>query len=120
MASIKPTITSIGSQDGSVKKFVWTLTGTDAGYPIPFSEWADRSIQFAGTWGGGTIVWEGSNDGGTTYFTLTDAQTTAISKTADALEQIVEVTEYARPRASVSVTSVVCSLVVRRQTNLRS
>jgi len=120
MATVKPVITSIGSQDGSVKKFVWTLTGTNDGSPIPFSEWADRSIQFTGTWGGGTCVWEGSNDAGTTWFTLTDAQTSAITKTADSLEQIVEVTEYARPRASVSVTSVVCSLVVRRQVGLRS
>lgn len=120
MATKNPTITNIGSQDGSVLKFEWTLTGTDDGAPMQFAEWADRSVQFVGTWGGGTVVWEGSNDGGTTWLTLTDPQTTSISKTANGLEQVVEVTEYARPRASVSVTSVVVSAVVRRQNGMRA
>ena len=120
MAVQTPTITQIGSADGSVQKFQWTLTGTDSGSPMAFAEWADRSVQMAGTWGGGTVVWEGSNDGGTTWATLSDAQAVAISKTADALEQIIEVTELARPRASVAVTSVVVSVVVRRQNNMRT
>lgn len=120
MSTVNPTITDIGGGDGSVKKFVWTLAGTDDGAPMRFSEWSDRSVQFVGTWGGGTVVWEGSNDGGTTWATLTDPQTTAISKTANALEQVIEVTELARPRASVAVTSVVVSVVVRRQNNLRT
>lgn len=118
MATVNATVTGIGRRnDGSSQKFVWTLAGTDDGAPIAFSEWADRSVAFAGTWGAGTVVWEGSNDGGTTWFTLTDAQTSAITKTANGLEQIVEVTELARPRATVAVTSVVVSLVVRRQSN---
>lgn len=120
MATVKAAVTNIGtSGDGSVKKFVWTLTGTDDGSPMPFAEWADRSVQFAGTWAAGTIVWEGSNDAGTTWFTLTDPQTVAISKTANALESVIEVTELARPRASVSVTSVVVSCVARRQNGMR-
>jgi hypothetical protein len=115
MATVNATVTDIGRGDGSVKKFVWTLAGTNDGAPIAFTEWADRSVAFAGTWGGGTVVWEGSNDAGETWFTLTDPQTTAVSKTANALEQIVEVTELARPKATVGVTSVVVSLVVRRK-----
>jgi len=39
---------------------------------------------------------------------------------APALEQIVEITELARPRASVAVTSVVISAVLRRAQPLRS
>ena len=119
MTTQNATLTNLGDQDGSVKKFTWTLTGTDDGAPIPFCEWADRSVQMSGTWAAGTVVWEGSNDG-VTYFTLTDAQAVAISKTADALKQIVEVTQWARPRATVAVTSVNINLVVRRPNPLRT
>ena len=120
MSTVNPTISQLSPYDESVLKFVWTITGTNDGAPMPFAQWSDRSVQFAGTWGGGTIVWEGSNDGGTTWFTLSDPQTTAISKTADALEQVIEVTELARPRASVGVTSVVVSVVARRQSGMRA
>lgn len=120
MATVNPTTTQLEPYDGSIMKFQWTITGTNDGAPMPWAQWADRSVQFAGTWGGGTIVWEGSNDGGTTWATLTDAQTTALSKTADAMEQVVEITELARPRATVSVTSVVVSCVARRQNPMRT
>lgn len=119
MATISPTITQLEPRDGSVLKYTWVLTGTDDGAPIPFAQWADRSVQFVGTWGGGTVVFEGSNNGGTTYATLTDAQTSAISKTADSLEQVIEMTELARPRASVGVTTVTISLIARRQQPMR-
>lgn len=118
MATRTPVITDLDPGDGSVKIFTWTLTGTDDGAPINMAQWADRSVQFVGTWGGGTVLFEGSNDG-TNYATLTDAQTSAISKTADGLEQVIELTRLARPRASVSVTSVVVSLLVRRQQPMR-
>jgi hypothetical protein len=77
---------------------VWTglLNGDDGEKLQPF-DYSDCTIQFDGTFGaGGTIVWQGSNDG-TTWFTLTDAQTTAISKTAAAIEQVAEVSLYVRP-----------------------
>lgn len=119
MATIAPTITQLEPRDGSVLKYTWVLTGTDDGAPIPAAQWADRSVQFVGTWGGGTVLLEGSNNGGTTYATLTDAQTSAISKTADALEQVVEMTELMRPRASVSVTTVTVSMVARRAQPMR-
>jgi hypothetical protein len=120
MATINPTITQLEPYDGSVLKFEWTLTGTDDGAPMPFAQWADRSVQFAGGWGGGTVVWEGSNNSATTYDTLMDAQSVALSKTANSMEQIVEISELARPRATVSVTSVVVSCVARRQNPMRT
>lgn len=120
MATKTPVITQLDPYDGSVMKFQWTLTGTDDGFPMPWAQWADRSVQFAGTWGGGTVVWQGSNDGGTTWFTLTDAQATAISMTADGMEQVVEITELARPKATVGVTSVVVSVLARRPQPMRT
>ncbi len=120
MATVAPVITQLDPKDGTVMKFTWTITGTNDGSPMPFAQWADRSVQFAGTWGAGTIQWQGSNDGGVTWAVLTDAQTVAITKTADALEQVVEITELARPVATVGVTSVVVSCVARRQNGGRN
>lgn len=123
MATTAPTITQLDPQDGSVLKYVWVLTGTNDGAPVPFAQWADRSVQIgtaADTWGGGTVVWEVSNDGGLTWFTANDAQTTAISKTANGFEQVVEISQLARPRASVSVTQVTVYAVLRRQQGMRT
>ena len=124
MAVVTPVIvTNNPPGDGSIITYSWTMvTNLDTGAPMPFAQWADRSVQMSGTWGagGGTITWEGSNDG-VTYFALSDPQTNAIAKTADALEQVVEATLWARPRVSVaSVTSVVVTLLARRQNPMRT
>ncbi len=114
MATQPPVITQLEPYDGSVMKFVWTLTGSDDGAPMQFAQWADRSIQFAGTFGAG-VVWEGSNNSGT----LNDAQGAALSTTvASGPRQIVEISELERPRAA-GVTSVVISVVARRGSAVR-
>lgn len=59
----------------------WTglLTG-DTGAPVCLADFPDKSIQVAGAAGtGGTIVMQGSNDGGTTYSTLHDQSDNALS-----------------------------------------
>lgn len=115
MSVISPTIdTKNAPGDGSVVSFSWALvTNGDTGAPMAFTQWTDRSVQLNGTFGG-TIVWEGSNDG-TNYETLTDAQGVAMSYTANALKQAVEVTLYARPRVAAGVTGVTVTCVARRQ-----
>lgn len=115
MATVTPTISTIGQQDGSLQKYEWTITATDDGAPMAAAEWADRSVQFAGNWAGGTVVFEGSNNGGITWETLNNPQGAAISQTANGLKGVVELAEMVRPRASVAVTSVKVSLVARRQ-----
>lgn len=116
MANVNPTITTIGNQDGSIKKVVWAFTGADTGLPIKFAEWADRSVHMTGTWNGATVLWEGSNDGGATYVTMDDINGNAISKTADSLEAIAAVCEMARPRCSAgAVTAVTINVILRRQ-----
>jgi hypothetical protein len=119
MATVAPVFISLPPHDGSCIRYQWTLTGTDDGAPVNMVQWADRTVQFEGAFGGGTVVFEGSNNDGTNYQVLTDAQAVAISKTASGLEQVVEITQLARPRASVGVTSVVVSMVLRRQQALR-
>lgn len=121
MANINPTITTIGNQDGSIKKVVWAFTGSDTGLPIKFAEWADRSVQMSGTWNAATVLWEGSNDGGTTYLPLTDPQGNSISKTADGIEAVTEVCELARPRVTAGTpTAVTISVILRRQQGIWS
>ena len=76
------------------------LNTTDTtGTPIYISRKTDRSVQIGGTFGGGTVTIEGSNDG-TTYFTLNDLQGSAISKTAAALEGVAEVVKWIRPKVT--------------------
>jgi hypothetical protein len=109
-----PAITDLGPD---VKKFTWALTTADpTGGPIHprFTDFADRTVYFLGTWGGATAVWEGGD--GSTYLTLTDAQTVAISKTADGIETAIEVPEYSRPRLSVvgAGATVTATCIARR------
>lgn len=123
MATVTPTVTDI-SGDGSVRKIVWALltTTNDNGSPAEWIQWADRSIQFNGTFGaGGTIKLQGSNDG-TNWFELTDPQGNAISKQAAGIEACVEITQFVRPFVSAGdgTTSLTATLVMRRAQPLRA
>ena len=89
MATRAYTITEVAG-GGHLVQWTGLLNGDD-GAPFVGAAAADRSIQFQGTFGvGGTIVFEGSNDG-SNYQSLTDPQGNAISKTAAALEAVAEV-----------------------------
>jgi uncharacterized protein YdgA (DUF945 family) len=110
--------------DGSVLVFRFTgLTTTNADTaPIPFAQWADRSVQIDGTWGtGGSASVEGSNDG-TNYFILNNAQNTAATLTANGLKQIVEVPRYARVRVTAGdgTTNLNATIVLRLANPLRT
>lgn len=97
MATITATITKV--PDGGVMDVYvvqWPAMGNgDTGTAVAMSGGSDRSVQIAGTFGGATVVLEGSNDG-TNYATLTDPQGNAISKTTAAIEAVSELTRYVR------------------------
>lgn len=108
--------------DGSVITAKWVLTNTDDGAPFFAPQWADRSAQVgitSDTFGTGTIVIEGSNDG-TTWTQLRNPQGVSLAFTAAGLNQILENTTYIRPRASAAVTSVTIILCARRATPMRT
>lgn len=113
MATVSPTITYLGG-DEQVIKAVWALTTANSdGAPLhsKFAEYADRTVYVLnGTWGGATLVWQGGD--GAYWQTLTDAQTVAISKTADFMETVVETPEFSRPNLSAvgvgAVLTVTC------------
>lgn len=117
MATITATITKV--PDGGVTDVYvvqWPAMGiADTGTAVPMSGGADRSIQFAGTFGGATVVFEGSNDG-TNYITLTDPQGNPISKSAAAIEAVSELTRYVRCSTSGgSGTAINATLVLKGQ-----
>lgn len=113
MATVSPTITYLGG-DEQVIKVTWNLTTANFdGAPLAsrYAEFADRTIYVVGgSFGTATLVWQGGD--GTNWQTLTDAQTVAISKTADFIETVVETPEFSRPLLSVvgvgAVLTVTC------------
>ena len=122
MAVIVPTVTYLGGAN-SVAKFSFTpMANGDTGTPIPWVQWADRSVQVTGTFGaGGNLRWEGSNDGGTTYAPLTDPQGNFLDFTAAKIEQVMELVELARPRVTAGdgTTALTVTLVARKADMLR-
>ena len=79
---------------------VWeALANGDAGDPVKYAEFADRSVQIIGDLGGGTLTMQGSNDptSPTNWFTLTDTLENDITKTGAASEQILQGSVWIRP-----------------------
>ena len=108
--------------DGSMVTATWLLTATDDGAPIAMAEWADKSCQvgIAGdAFAAGTILIEGSNDG-VTWTNLRAPDSTALSFTTAGLKQVLEMTAYIRPRASVAVTNVAVVIALRRNNSMRT
>lgn len=85
-----------------VARTVWTgLANGDTGQAKGDPRMADKSVQVKGTFGtGGTCDIEGSNDGGTTWHTLTDQGGNDLSLTAADTKLIAENTQLVRPNIS--------------------
>jgi hypothetical protein len=111
MATIKPSMTVIPGGKGRL--YQWVLASGDDGEPIEAVEFADRSVQVAGTFGGGAVVIEGSNDS-SAYATLTDPQGNDLSIVSAKVEMVTEVTRLIRPRVSGGAgASLTVSLLAR-------
>lgn len=128
MAVIAPVVKDISTRDGSVISVTWSaLTTTNtSGSPIPAAEWADRTIQFAGTFGaGGTVKLQGTLDAdplSSNYVDLADPQGNAISKTALSIEAVLELVQWVKPvvTAGDGTTSINATMLLRRQNPLRT
>ena len=85
-----------------INGYKWlAMANGDDGMPLLINRMTDRSVQVTGTFGaGGTLVIEGSNDGGATWSTLNDLQATALSFTSARLEGIAEIATLIRPRVT--------------------
>lgn len=86
--------------DATIISWLAMPNGND-GAPAGAGGYSDKSIQVTGTFGaGGTVIAEGSNDGGTTWFPLTDPTGTAISFTSAGGKAITEAVGMFRPRVT--------------------
>lgn len=99
MATIESTRSATGNTLAVV--FTWSgLANGDDGAPIPFSMYADRSVQVFGDFGvGGTVLIEGSNDG-EHWAPLTNLQGTDLQFTTPKIEMASEITLMVRPRVT--------------------
>lgn len=100
MATITNTVTAPVSHGDNMHLVTWAAMGiADTGDAIELYGATHRSVQVDGTFGGATVVIEGSNDG-TTYYTLRDPQGNALSFTTANLKAILETTRWIRPKTS--------------------
>lgn len=82
----------------NIQLAAWLLVPNgNTGGPVYFDHYQDRSVQVFGTFAGATITIEGSNDGGTTWNTLTDPLGNALTFTAAGMKQITELPYQIRP-----------------------
>ena len=83
---------------------------------IECTDYADKTVQFDGTWGtGGSVSLEGSNDD-SNWFVLNDPSVTAITKTAAGMSAVLEHPRYLRGHATAGdgTTAIVMRLMARR------
>lgn len=111
MATVQPTREIVSGGKGHV--YTWVLATGDDGAPIENVDFADRSVQVEGTFGGASVLIEGSNDT-TTFRTLTDPQGNDLSVSTAKIEMVTEVTRLLRPRVTGgSGASLTVSLLAR-------
>lgn len=98
MATIKPTITDVGQTgSGYVFQAVWAnVTEADSCQAVQYPEYADKSIQVFGTFGGASVALHGSNDG-TNFAALNDASGTVIAITTAKIKAVLENTVQIKP-----------------------
>lgn len=124
MASVKPTFSrDVAGRDGSVVLLTWALTTANPdGLPVDKVEWADRTWQAQGTWGGATLTFQGSNDGAN-WFSLTNAAGgAAAALTANGGLASIELPLYVRPNLTVvgAGATITVTLCARRATGMRA
>ena len=122
MTTVKASVTR--HKDGSTITVQWESLGNgDTGAPVGFPEWADRTVQVVGTFGaGGTVVLEGSLDGGENYATLNDLQGNMLSFTTEMIMGVQEVATLIRPNVTAGddTTNLTVIVLLRRAQPLRS
>lgn len=129
MVAVVRTPTFPKTKQTNVRQVLWAgLDGDDTGYPVKVSKFNDKSVHIfspTGAHGGATTILQGSNDpkadpthsdhANAKWITLTDPQGNTISKTSDAMEQVLENPMWIRPSQSGGTGSdVSVSLVCKR------
>ncbi len=104
------------SEEGKTFLHTWgaLTTGDATGDSISHPGSPDRTVQFVGTFGTGTVLLEGSNDA-VTWATLHDPSDNDISSTANLISVVAESPLHIRPRVTGAdgATTVVVTLLSR-------
>jgi len=98
MAIINHSRSATGASSSLVATWA-NLAQGDTGDAMPFSQYSDKSVQVAGTFGGATVRVEGSNNG-TDWAVLTDPQGNDLLITTAKIEMVTEATMLVRPNIS--------------------
>ena len=97
--------TLVSDWNAEIQRIKWlAMANGDTGTPLMpehSADYQDRSIHITGTFGaGGIVTIQGSNDGGTTWATLTDPLGNALTFTSAGIKQITEMAEQVRPNVT--------------------
>lgn len=107
MANITPT--TIDNSD-ETRTVLWAAMGNaDNGLSAAFGQFPDRTFGVTGTFGGATVILQGSFDGGTTWVTLNDYKGNAISFTAAGVALVAENPPLIRPSTSGGTGTVIAA-----------
>jgi hypothetical protein len=108
MAVVQPVYTRTGK--AKTRKVSWTLANGDVGARVDMSQYSDKTVDIGGTFGAaGSVTLRGSNqilpdptDVSATgaWAAVTDPQANAITKTAKALEAILENPTWMSPQCT--------------------
>jgi hypothetical protein len=114
MAVVDFTVSSPGNSLKGSKTITWVLTGGDTGTPFEYAKFSDKTAHVFGTFNGGALTMEGSNEdvAATNWATLTDNQGADIVLTTDAMKLIAEDPRVIRPSAGALITSVTIAMQV--------
>lgn len=113
------TYTHENLDSGNCRVITVAAAGGDTSTGLEFGQWADASVQFAGTFGTSTVSIEGSNDG-INWAVLNDAQGNALSGVNTAkIEQILESTRFKRVVVSAGTGNVTVTFFLLRAQQLR-
>ena len=105
--------------DGAAFLVTWQLAQGDTGAPVSHTVAGDRTFQVVGTFGGASVVLEGSlQPAPVDYATLTDPQGNGITYSGPRIEAVTEVVNHIRPRVigGDGTTRLTCILLLRRTT----
>lgn len=122
MATIVPTLVDISQRgDQSVWQVIWTpVTNADTCRAVSFPQYADKSVQVAGTFGGTSVSVTGSIDG-TNYAALSDQGGTAIAITTAGIKQVLQNALYIQPALTGgAASSLTISMIFRLSNPLRN
>ena len=89
----------VSEPDFHVLRYKWlAVPNGNQGNAVKLNVYQDRTIQILGTFGaGGSVTIQGSNDGGTTWATLTDPLGNALTFTSAGMKQVTELPYEIRP-----------------------